>query len=250
MISVITCCRHPIPQSIQERNVGKTIFAPYEYLPIDGTGCASVAAVYNYGISIARGDIIVFIPDDVYFMKPGWGIALERKFSDPVVAGVGVAGTQYLFSSTPSLTAAGRPFIKGRIVYQLDNGDFFAVVYSNESGDFDVVACDEAFLAVRAGFFNRIYFDQELFDGRYFAEMDLCMQLRQFGRLIVTTEIVVKRRSAPQFDRTWREHGRRFLEKWAMQLPAGCTNAVPDPKNIIPSQCVNLHGKAPVETIC
>ncbi|MBN1309262.1 MAG: hypothetical protein JXA18_15165 [Chitinispirillaceae bacterium] len=250
MISVLSCCRHPTTQSIQEKNTAKTIGVPYEYLPIDGTDGTSSAAIWNFGISRTRGDIIVFIPEDVYFMKPGWGAVLESKFSDPHVAGLGVAGTQYLLATTPSLTAAGRPFIKGRVVYHLQNGDFFAVVYSQELGDFEVVACDGVFLAVRKRHLAHAWFDQETFDGEYFADLDLCMQLRKCGKLLVTTEIVVKKRSPLQFDRVWKEYGRRFLDKWSMELPASCIAAVPDPKRFVSSQCVNLKGKVPMETIC
>jgi hypothetical protein len=250
MISVITCCRHPMPQSIQEKNIAKTVGAPCEYLPIDGTGGQSSAAILNFGISRARGDIVVFIPEDVYFMKAGWGGILERKFADPSIAAVGVAGTQYLQATTPSLTAAGRPFIKGRVVYHLQNGDFFAVVYSPEPGDFEVVALDGAFIAVRKKHLAQAWFDEDTFDGEHFAELDLCMQLRKCGRLLATTDIMVKKRSPLQFDHAWQEHSARFLDKWSAELPAACVGTVPDPDNIVTSQCVNLHGKAPIQTIC
>ncbi|MBN1575238.1 MAG: hypothetical protein JW913_01705 [Chitinispirillaceae bacterium] len=250
MISIITCCRHPTSRSIQERNIAKTVGAPHEYLPIDGTDGSSSATIWNFGISRARGDIIVFIPEDVYFMKQGWGGVLQRKFSDSTVAGVGVAGTQYLSATTPSLTAAGRPFIKGRVVYHLQNGDFFAAVYSQELGDFEVVACDGVFLAVRKLHLAHAWFDQEIFDGEHFADLDLCMQLRKCGRLLVTTDIVVKKRSPMQFDRAWQEYSRRFLDKWSAELPASCVEAVPNPKRFVSSQCVNLQGKVPMETIC
>lgn len=250
MITVITCCRHPKPQTIQERNIAKTIGVPYEYFPIDGTGTLNNAALWNFGISRAAGDILVFIPEDVYFMKTNWGTVLERKFTDPSIAGVGVAGTQFLPAGAPSLTAAGRPFIKGRVVYHLENGDFFAVVYSQEKGDFEVVACEGTFLAVRRAHCAQAWFDQDTFDGEHFADLDLCMQLRHCGRLIVTTDIVVKRRSQINFDRTWKEYSRRFGEKWSAELPASCVETVPDPQNFVSSHCVNLKGKAPMETIC
>lgn len=250
MVSVITCCRHPKPQSTQEKNIAKTVGTPYEYLPIDGTSGASLASLWNFGISRSSGDIVVFIPEDVFFMKHNWGMVLERKFADPSIAGVGVAGTQYLSAETPSITAAGRPFIKGRIVYHLQNGDFFAVVFSQERGDFEVVACDGVFLAVRAAHLAHAWFDQELFDGEHFADTDLCMQLRKCGRLIVTTEIVLKKRSQVQFDREWREYSTRFKDKWSAELPAYCVDAIPDPQRYLSSQCVNLQGKAPMETIC
>ncbi len=250
MISVITCCRHPSPQSIQEKNITKTVGSPCEYLPIDGTNGSSTATIWNFGISRSKGDIVVFIPEDVYFMKRDWGAVLEHKFADPKVAGIGVAGTQYLLAGTPSLTAAGRPFIKGRVVYHLQNGDFFAVVYSQELGDFEVVACDGVFLAVRKQHLALAWFDQETFDGEHFADLDLCMQLRKCGKLFVTTDILVKKQSQMHFDRVWQEYSRRFIDKWSAELPASCVDAVPDPKHFVSSQCVNLHGKAPIETIC
>jgi len=250
MISVITCCRHPLPQSIQEKNIARTVGVPYEYLPIDGSNHASNAALLNYGISLAKGDIVVFMADDAYSMKYNWGTVLEQKFADPHVACVGVAGTQYLFPNTPSLTAPGRPFIKGRIVYHLQNGDFFAVVYSPENGDFDVVACDGVFMAVRAELLAKAWFDQDTFDGEHLADIDLCMQLNTFGKIIVTTDIVIKKRSQIQFDKVWHEYSRRFLEKWSFRLPAYCSTTAPDPQHILHSQCVDLRGKAPMETIC
>jgi len=250
MISVITCCRHPLPQSIQEKNIARTIGVPYEYLPIDGSNHASNAALLNYGLSLAKGDIVVFMADDAYSMKYNWGAVLMQKFADPSIACVGVAGTQYLFSTTPSLTAAGRPFIKGRIVYHLQNGDFFAVVYSSGNGDFEVVACDGVFMAVRGAHLSHAWFDQDTFDGEHLSDTDLCMQLRKCGKIIVTTDIVIKKRSQIQFDKTWHEYSRRFMEKWSVELPATCTGNVPDPQRIISSQCVDLRGKAPAETIC
>jgi cellulose synthase/poly-beta-1,6-N-acetylglucosamine synthase-like glycosyltransferase len=250
MISVITCCRHPLPQSIQEKNIARTIGVAYEYLPIDGSNHASNAALLNYGISLAKGDLIVFIADDAYSMKYNWGAALEQKFTDPHIACVGVAGTQYLFSNTPSLTAPGRPFIKGRIVYHLQNGDLFAVVNSQENGDFEVVACDGVFMAVRRPVLKHAWFDQDTFDGEHLFDIDLCMQLRKCGKIIITTDIVIKRRSQPVFDTVWHDYSTRFLEKWSVELPASCVSAVPDPHHIISSQCVDLRGKVPAETIC
>lgn len=250
MISVITCTTKYTAGSIQERNLAKTAGAEYEYIVIDGSSGISLAGAYNYGVSQARGDICVFIPDDVYFMKMNWGNILRSKFSDPSVGMVGVAGTQYLFSDKYSITAAGRPFIKGRVVHHLENGDFFAVVYSQENGDFDVVACEGVFMAIPTELFQYVAFDDASFDGPYFHDLDMSMQMRRGRRVIVTTEIVVKRRSQMQFDKAWHYYGQIFLQKFATELPASCTDMVPDLQNYVSSNCVDLKGKAPMETIC
>ena len=251
MISVIVCAKNPISQSIQERNIQKTVGTKCEYLLIDGSSNSSLATAYNHGISQAHGDIIVFIPEDVYFMKMNWGQILETKFmNDPWLGIAGVAGTQYMFSDKCSLTAAGRPFIKGRVVHHLQNGDFFAVVYSPENGDYEVVACDGVFLAVRQQLFQNISFDNLTFDGQHFFDLDFCMQARHTHRIIVTTDIVVKRRSQAVFDKSWQAYGKLFLSKWANELPASTVDFMPNPEKFVSTQCVDLKGKAPIETIC
>jgi GT2 family glycosyltransferase len=237
--------------SIQERNVYKTIGTQCEYLLIDGSNNASIAAAYNHGVNLSHGDILVFIRDDAYFMKPNWGQILINKFmQDQWLGIVGVAGSQYLYQDKPSLTAAGRPFIKGRVVHHLQNGDFFAVVYSQENGDFEVVACDGVFFAIRADLFSRIAFDEYTFTGDCFYDIDICMQARHTNRIIVTTDIVVKRRSQALFDKSWQIFGGQFIQKWATELPASTVDAVPDPENFQSTICVDLKGKYPIETIC
>jgi hypothetical protein len=250
MISVITCTTKYTAGDLQERNVAKTVGTEHEYIAIDGSNGIGLAGAYNYAISQVRGDICVFIPDDVYFMKMNWGTILRNKFTDQSIGMIGVAGTQYLFHDKCSLTAAGRPFIKGRIVQHLENGDFFAVVYSQENGDFDVVACEGAFMAIPTELFQYVRFDDVSFDGMYFYDMDMSMQMRRGRRVVVTTDIVVKKRTQAKFDKAWQHYGQIFLQKYAQELPASCTNLVPDPNNFISSNCVNLKGKAPMETIC
>lgn len=251
MISVIVSTTRPEAQSIQERNIAKTVGVPHEYLLIDQTKGPSTAARFNYGIDHCSGNILVFIPDDAYFMKPNWGVVLERKFSkDPSLGCVGTAGSQFLFSDKPSLTAAGRPFIKGRIIYHLQNGDFFASVFSNEKEDFDVVACDGVFMAIKRTLLYQTHFDDVNFDGPCFYDLDVCMLVGRTHRIIVTSDIVLKRRSQPVFDKEWQQYGQKFLEKYCNELPLSCSEVFMDPEHFVPSQTVNLKGKVPVETIC
>jgi hypothetical protein len=252
MISIITYCRHPMPQSLQERNVGKTINAPYEYLVIDGSKePLRFSAAYNWAKDHVKGDIVVFIYDELYFMSMNWGGALEFKFSqDSSLAMIGIAGSQYLFADKYSLTAAGRPFIKGKIMFHLQNGDFFAALFSQEKGDCEVVALDGSFLAVRTEVLKKTMFDEALFGGSHFWDMDFCMQARKQGKIIVTSDIVAKRMSQQVFDPEWYAAGRQFLQKYKNELPASCVSQIPDPAKALPVQMVNIKGKVPMETIC
>lgn len=251
MISVITCWAKPAEETIQERNIAKTIGVDHQYIMVDGSGGIGLAEAYNQGIEHATGDIVVFIPEDVFFMKPGWGMVLEKKFAaDPWLGAIGVAGTQYLFAEKCSWTAAGRPFIKGRVVHHLENGDFFAVVFSQEKGDFPVVAIDGVFMAIKRSVLQNAAFDQQSFQGNCFHDLDLCMQFNRDYRLIVTTEIVLKRRHIASFDKVWNCYGQQFLAKHGNSLPLSCVDTVPDPEHYVSSQVVDLKGKVPIETIC
>lgn len=252
MISVISYCRHPESNAVQKGNVAKTVGAEYEYMVIDGSkGPFRIASAYNWAITQMKGDIAVFLHDDCYFMNMNWGPALAGKFAvDPRLGVAGVAGTQYLFADKHSWTAAGRPFIKGRIVYHLQNGDFFAVVFSNEKGDYDVVACDGCFMAVRADLFKSVRFDDQTFGGASFYDLDFCLQVRNRARLIITSDVTVKKRSQTVYDDEWNSAGRLFLQKHAQRLPASCAETVPDPARFVSSQMVNLKGKYSMETIC
>jgi GT2 family glycosyltransferase len=253
MITVISYCRHPLAKSIQEGNIAKTVGAAHEYRVLDGSkGPASFAGAYNWALAQAKGDIVVFIADDAYSMQMNWGPRLEAKFAaDQALGVVGVAGTQYLFADKCSWTAAGRPFVKGRIVYHLQNGDFFAAVFSPEKGDFPVVACDGCFLAVRAPLFQTLRFDDATFTGAHFWDIDFCVQahLGQH-RVLVSTDLVVKKMAQTLFDAEWHEAGRRFLQKYQAALPLSCAQSVPDLEHIVSSSMVNLKGKASMETIC
>lgn len=253
MISVISLCRHPESNSVQKGNIAKTVGTPYEYLVIDGSkGPYRPAAAYNWAAGQVKGGIALFILDDCYFMNMNWGPALESKFAaEPVLGIVGVAGTQYLFSDKSSWTAAGKPFVKGRIVYHLQNGDFFAGVFSNEKGDHEVVACDGCCMAVRAELLRSLKFDDQLFAGPYFYDIDFCLQARSRGvRLAVTGDMTVKKRSQPEFDDEWKKAGELFLKKHAKSLPASCAAAAPDPSKFASYNMVNLKGKYSMETIC
>ena len=165
---------------------------------------------------------IVFIHEDCFFMEPGWGAALYSKFEkDPLLGGVGVAGTQYLFSTTPAWIAAGMPFIRGRVIHELRNGEMFVLtIFSWDKADAEVVA----------------------FDG---------MQIRKTHRLLVTWDIMLKHFSGGNMNQVWLDYGKRFLEKYRSVLPVSCVPAgeIPDPARHRGCQSFDLRGKAPLGVI-
>lgn len=255
MLSIIVCSVKDPEWKVHERNVSKTVGAPFEYCRVDNRGkTTGICSAYNKGVDLARGDILVFVHEDVFFLEPGWGTVLEKKFSaDPEIGLVGVAGTQYLLRNSASWAAAGRPFLRGHLVNEIRaTNEFFMTVFSWDKNDADVVAVDGLFFAIRQTLFNRIRFDETTFDKYHFYDLDICMQVRAAGyRCIVTWGIFVKHLSAGDAGALWREYGKRFLLKYAKNLPASTADSAPDEmKEKLLGQNYDLRGKVPIDTIC
>lgn len=254
MISIIVCSRQDPAWTKHERNVAKTAGSACEYLRIDNrSGSYGICAAYNQGVDRAQGEILAFMHEDAFFMEKGWAAVLAKKFADdPAVGLVGVAGTQYLFADRMAWTAAGRPWLRGRVVHELDAGNEFAMTaFSLDKSDADAVAVDGLFFAVRRELFNRIRFDETTFDRFHFYDLDICMQVRETHRIMVTWDILVKHCSGGKADDLWRDAGKKFLKKYQDRLPASCAAISPDPAKI-PELGINidLRGKASKQTIC
>jgi GT2 family glycosyltransferase len=254
LLSVIVCSRHDPALTVHERNVAKTVGMEHEYVRIDNrAGDHGIGAAYNIGVRRSHGDIVVFVHDDVFFMEKDWGTVLAKKMSgDRSLGLIGVAGTQYLFADKMSWTAAGRPFLRGRVVHELDDGNVFIMTaFSLEKKDAEVVAVDGLFFAVRRELFDRIRFDETTFDRFHFYDLDISMQVGATHRLMVTWDILVKHLSGGKAGDEWRAAGKKFLMKYKDRLPASCIDKIPDPaKKPVLGIDIDLHGKVSQETIC
>ena len=252
LISVIVSTQEDKQGTIHEKNVRKTIgINQFEYIPIVNKNKEfGICSAYNKGVAAAKGEILVFVHDDVFFVEGGWGAALREKIQDETIGLIGVAGTEYLFAENPGWILAGRPFIHGHVIHELNNGATYNLtVFSWEKKDREVVAVDGLFFAVRKSLFNNIEFDEKNFDDFHFYDMDICMQVRKTHRCIVTWDILVKHQSGGAFDETWKKYAAKFIQKYQSELPASCTDKIPDPANSIPFENYNLKGKAPQVTI-
>lgn len=251
MISVITCSRKEPSWDIHQRNVRKTAGSDVEYIRIDNrNNHYNLCSAYNEGVKRAGGDILVFMHEDVFFVEGGWVKKIEEKFCEPALGLVGVAGTQYLFADNPAWVAAGRPFIKGQVIHELNQGSsYFLTVFDWQREDSQVVAVDGLFFAIRKSLFEQIRFDDITFDGFHLYDTDICMQIAKTHRLIVTTDILVKHLSGGSFNQSWKMYAERFIQKYSSVLPVSCTSGSPDPSRNIPFENFDLKGKAPQLTI-
>ena len=244
MINIIVCSTKDSAYKIHRRHIAETVGCDYEYIRIDNSeNKYSLCAAYNEGVKKATGDILVFLHEDVFIITPNWGKILENKFAqDNSIGLIGVAGTQYLLQSDPFWVAAGRPFIKGRVVHEIkEENRCILTVFSEEEIDSEVVAVDGLFLAVRKELFDTIRFDEKTFNKFHFYDLDICMQVRKTHKIIVTSDILVKHFSGGSFKEDWKSQGKKFIDKYHDELPVSCSDETPDPENRIPFNSFHLE---------
>ncbi|MBN1984361.1 MAG: hypothetical protein JW795_22745 [Chitinivibrionales bacterium] len=230
-ISIIVSSRSYERASLHERHCAATVGCNHDYISYHNPAAAmGLCRVYNRGVSESPGDICVFMHEDAFFMERGWGQTIVNKFNtDPTLGMLGVAGTQYLSAELPFWPHAGRPFIRGHVIHDLDHGKrFFMTIFSRDTADVEVVAVDGLFFAIRKKLFQTIRFDEETFDGFHFYDLDIGMQVRLSQRISVTWDIVIKHCSEGSFDHHWKKYASRFTAKWSSHLPATCTASTPD----------------------
>ncbi len=251
MLSVITCSRNERLRQYHLGNIRKTIGTSYEHICIDNSvNSYGLCSAYNEGVSRAQGDICVFVHEDVFFLESGWGQVLRQKFETPSIGLVGVAGTQYLFADDLRWHGAGQPFTKGRVIHELKGGrEFILTVFNWDRSDADAVVVDGLFFAVRKELFRTIRFDEKTFPGFHFYDLDICMQVRQMSRCIVTWDILVKHLSAGKNDSGWFSAAEAFGKKYRDSLPAHCAKNTPDRSCIRPALNYDIRGKVPQCTV-
>lgn len=253
MISAIVCSRDPKQFDLVQRNLRRTVGStPLEILCVDNSqNQYGICAAYNLGVENSHGEILVFLHEDVFHLELNWGDKLVQKFAgDASIGVIGLAGTQFLNTDPPLWSWAGRPFLFGKIVHELDDGErFFMTVFSPDSGDREVVAVDGCWFAVRKEVFAQVHFDTETFRGFHFYDIDFCMQARQHWKVIATTDILIKHQSSGDFDEHWQSEATRFRSKWSKNLPAVVDGLTVPHSRGSDFFNVNLKGKLPQTTL-
>ena len=227
-ISVVVCSASPENLAIHKHHIGETIGAPWEYIGINNSDMNhSLARAYNDGGEQAKGEVIIFVHDDVFFATKNWGKILLSKFEASAETGlIGVAGTAYFQSIHPFWVASKAPFIHGRVIHHTNQLRISR--YSAQEWDQPVVAIDGLMMAVRRKVFERHPFDQKTFDGFHFYDLDFSLRVSETSNVIVTQDILVKHLSGGKFDDVWKEYRDRFRKKYPGNKVWSCAEGVPE----------------------
>lgn len=253
MISVIVCSRDIEKNKLHREHTINSAGKPIEYILIDNhNNDHSLCSAYNEGVSKANGNLLLFMHDDVFLVTKNWVDIIEKKFNDNKEMGaLGVAGTSYLYKNDAFWCRPGRPFIKGKVIHEIEKkSDIIITIFSDNNRDEEVVVLDGLFMVIKADLFkNDITFDEKNFNGFHLYDLDISMQIRKKNRLFVTEDILVKHMSSGVFNDDWKNYAAVFLEKYRNELPATCAEEVPIPEKRIPFDSPSLKKMLRKETV-
>lgn len=188
---------------------------PYELIGIHDA--KSLSEGYNRGVSISRGDIIIFCHDDIEILTPAFYQLLCKHLE--TYDGIGCAGTNRLIESV--WIGAGDPFIHGIVAYPAT--DTWPCDRYNVQvwGDLklreipEIQALDGFFFAVKKAILDRVKFDEVNFDGFHVYDTDFTFAAYLSGfRLAVIKDILIAHQSCGNFDGEYQTYRTRFAEKY------------------------------------
>lgn len=224
-ISIITCF-HDIKKYADLRESLKRTIKDYQLIGIDNTrNDYSLTAAYNKGVSLADGDILCFVHEDVTFVTLQWDVSIIDFFETHPDAGlVGVAGGR-MASDTPCNWTAFQPQI-----YLIHCGKMHSTLKNKKS---EVVLLDGVFLCCKASCLNRIKFDETL-EGFHGYDYDICLQAIENGyKNYVVNSVLLTHNSRGNRNRLYAEARLYVFSKHRKYLPLFASDIPENKKNKI-----------------
>jgi len=223
MISVLVCSIRPEYLQRLRINIQNTIGVEFELLSWDNRADNfGICQVYNELGKKARFDILCFIHEDVEIKTRDWGKKILTLFSDPDIAGVGLAGTKYK-SKSPSGWYTGdnntdRYFLSHS--YANEKVDVSNKQFWPEVNEAEVVCLDGVFISCRRTVWERLRFNQEDYKGFHFYDIDFSLRAGSLGKLLVTSGIQLEHfTQGGDYGEKWVRDAILFHRLWHEKLP-------------------------------
>lgn len=218
MISCIICSRNSDISRELKTNITSTIGCEYELVVVDNSDNRySMFSAYNEGVSRAKGDILCFMHEDVFYYTPNWGRVVEEYFTNDINLGLlGILGSHYLAKCVCGVGDSS--LISAYYYAQSKLYDFSR--FFNTDGSVEVVVVDGMWFCIKKSlFFSEIRFD-ETFQGFHYYDMDICLQVLRAGYSCkVTKNVLLKHMSFGAIDNVFLRNSFKFYKKWENMLP-------------------------------
>lgn len=218
MLSLIICSRNISISNKLDENIKETILVDYELIIIDNSSNQlSLFEAYNIGINRSKGQILVFLHDDILFQTMGWGKIIHLLFEqDSDIGLIGIAGSS-VKTKMPSTWWEGPIYI--RIIQHHKNDK----ASENKNQGFrykdivEVAAIDGVLMIMKRN--NNIKFDENL-RGYHNYDLDLSLKHHKINKKVcVTNQIVIEHFSGGTINKDWYLSTSKFHKLNSENLP-------------------------------
>jgi glycosyltransferase involved in cell wall biosynthesis len=212
MISLIICSRKSDISNSLKENIERTIGTDYELIVIDNsTNKYSIFSAYNEGVRRSKGDILCFMHEDILYHTNNWGISVYKYFGEDKKLGLlGVSGGCYL----PKIPCYWH--ISPFLVYK-DHTE--SINSYQKKSIFEVAACDGLWFCISKNLFDHIDFDEDLYFGFHYYDMDICMQVLFAQYKVCVCDFDIEHHADCRIDDSFYKNQQLFFDKWNTYLP-------------------------------
>lgn len=215
MISIIVCSKNLELLKGLSENIQETIGCKFELVAIDNRkNQYGICSAYNVGIIKAKAPFLCFIHEDVRFLTNDWGKFILKKLEDKKIGVVGIAGTTIL-PEDGVWHSMQRPFVKGRVIHSFNDKEQLDK-YGTISKDFEVVVLDGLFLSCRKEIAEKFRFNDVLFKGFHFYDIDFSLRVSQNYKNLVTYDILLKHFSGGNVGKEFQDNRKKFIETYKL----------------------------------
>ena len=213
MISIIICSRTASISDELTQNIDQTIGIPYELVIIDNSdNLYSIFSAYNEGVKRSKYEVLCFMHDDIIFKTKDWGMKVMNRFNSPKLGAIGVAGSPY-YAILPGAWWSGN-----YISYSLYGEKEYAYQPKQDNA-LPVVVLDGLWFCVRKSLFSKIRFDDTIYNGFHYYDMDISLQIQQTGYKLLSVYDISIQHSSGKLDTIWLNNALLLQKKWENNLP-------------------------------
>jgi GT2 family glycosyltransferase len=213
MISIIICSRTASISDELTQNIDQTIGIPYELVIIDNSeNLYSIFSAYNEGVKRSKYEVLCFMHDDIIFKTKDWGMKVMNRFNSPKLGAIGVAGSPY-YAILPGA------WWSGGYICQSIYGEQELAYQSKQDNALPVVVLDGLWFCVRKSLFSKIRFDDTIYNGFHYYDMDISLQIQQTGYKLLSVYDISIKHSSGKLDTIWLNNALLLQKKWGNNLP-------------------------------
>ncbi len=213
MISIIICSRTASISDELTQNIDQTIGIPYELVIIDNSdNFYSIFSAYNEGVKRSKYEVLCFMHDDIIFKTKDWGMKVMNRFNSPKLGAIGVAGSPY-YAILPGA------WWSGGYICQSIYGEQERAYQPKQDNALPVVVLDGLWFCVRKSLFSKIRFDDTIYNGFHYYDMDISLQIQQTGYKLLSVYDISIQHSSGKLDTIWLNNALLLQKKWEKNLP-------------------------------